>query len=469
MSQFMMTIEGRGFPGERGLEVVNPATGRAFARAPDASPAELDRAVAAAQRAFVDWSRDVDARRLALRRAAEVLMTSCEPLAELLSREQGKPLQAAAGEILGAVLGIQAAAELSLSTEIVQDDDALRVEVSRRPIGVVGAIAPWNFPLAIATWKIAPALLAGNTVVLKPSPYTPLATLRLAELWRDVFPPGVLNVVSGGNDLGAWLSAHPGVRKVSFTGSVATGKKVAEVAARDLKRVTLELGGNDPGIVLPDADVDALAQALFWGAFQNSGQLCVALKRLYVHASVAGRLVERLVDLARRTVVGDGLDPSTELGPLNNLPQLERVALLVESARSAGARVLTGGRRLDREGYFYPPTIVGGATDDLPLVAEEQFGPALPVLTFTEESDVIARANRGHFGLGASVWTRDVERGRAVASALDCGTVWINGHGSLIPTAPFGGAKWSGLGYENGPWGLAALTELKTLQIVKEA
>jgi acyl-CoA reductase-like NAD-dependent aldehyde dehydrogenase len=350
-------------------------------------------------------------------------------------------------------------AGLELEPEVIQDDDKAYAEVVRRPMGVVAGITPWNFPVILASWKIAPALRAGNTIVVKPSPFTPLTTLRVGELLAEVLPPGVLNVVSGGDELGAWMTEHPTPRKISFTGSVATGKRVAAAAAPDLKRVTLELGGNDPAIVLPDADVEEVAAKLFWGAFANSGQVCSAIKRVYAPREVHDDLAEALAEQARTVRVGDGMDPETQLGPVNNRPQLERVRELVEDAVAGGARVVAGGEQPGDGGYFFSPTILAGLSDGARLVDEEQFGPALPVIGYDDIEDAVARANGTHFGLSGSVWSSDAERARAVADRLECGTVWINSHLALAPHQPFGGFKWSGIGVENGPWGLAGFTE----------
>jgi acyl-CoA reductase-like NAD-dependent aldehyde dehydrogenase len=311
--------------------------------------------------------------------------------------------------------------------------------------------------------KVAPALLAGNTVVAKPSPYTPLSSLALAAAVRDVVPHGVLNVVGGDDDVGAALCAHPGVRRISMTGSIAAGKSIMRGAANDLKRITLELGGNDPAIVLPDADVGAIAGKIFWNAFANAGQICMAIKRVYVHQDVHAPLVSALVDLARGVTVGDGFDPDAQMGPVSNRRQFERVVDLVDDARQHGGRVVTGGAPLPRPGYFYPPTIVIGVTDGLRLVDEEQFGPVLPVIPFLHVDDAVARANRTHYGLSGSVWTADVARGEAIARRLECGTAWVNQHMELRHEAPFGGMKWSGIGRENGRWGIDEYCELQVL------
>jgi acyl-CoA reductase-like NAD-dependent aldehyde dehydrogenase len=463
-----MTIDGKATRAEAALDVINPATGAAFAQAPDCSRAQLDHAMESAQAAFRSWSRDEDARRKALLACSEALRAAAPEAGRLLTQEQGKPLPKAIEEIFGASMWFKATAGLAIPCEVVQDDERARIEVRRRPFGVIGAITPWNYPVMLAAWKIAPALLAGNTVVIKPSPYTPLSTLRLGEILRDVLPPGVLNVVSGGDALGAWITEHPIVRKVSFTGSVATGKRVAAAAAPDLKRVTLELGGNDAAIVLPDADPAAFAEKIFWGAFANSGQVCSAIKRVYVHEDSFAALRDELAARAKSVKMGDGFEEGVQLGPINNKPQFERVIELVEDAKSRGAVIATGGAPRAGGGYFFEPTIVTDVAEGARLVDEEQFGPALPLLTYRDVDDAVERANATSFGLSGSVWSSDVSRATDVAGRLVCGTAWVNKHLDIVPHAPFGGAKWSGIGVENGPWGLLGFTEIQTVNIAKK-
>jgi acyl-CoA reductase-like NAD-dependent aldehyde dehydrogenase len=332
---------------------------------------------------------------------------------------------------------------------------------------VVAAITPWNFPVATLVMKLGPALLTGNTVVAKPSPFTPLSSLALGAALRGAVPAGVLNVLGGSDEVGAWLTAHPAVRKISFTGSVPTGKKIMRAAADDLKRVTLELGGNDPAIVLPDVDPAKVAPRLFWGAFANSGQVCVAIKRLYVHEDVYRSVLSALTDLAKQVKLGSGLEPDTQLGPINNAPQFARVQELVEDARRQGGTVVAGGAPLAQPGYFYPPTIVTDVGEGVRLVDEEQFGTALPVIPYRDLDDALAQANRTHYGLGGSVWTGDASRGEAIAERLECGTAWVNQHMSLNAKTPFGGMKWSGLGRENGKWGLEEFCELQVVNTAK--
>jgi len=467
MPDLTMTIDGRSVSGVAAFGVINPASGKIFASAPDCTHEELDAAMESSARAFTTWRSDEAKRREALRACAEVLQARVSELAPILTREQGKPLAKATEEIVGAAVWFAQTASLELPVEVLTESGDSRIEVRRRPLGVVAAITPWNYPLLLAAWKIAPALLAGNTVVIKPSPFTPLSTLKLGALLREVLPPGVVNVVSGGDSLGAWMTGHPIPRKISFTGSVETGKTVAASAAPDLKRLTLELGGNDPAIVLPDVDPKEVANDLFWGAFANSGQICSAIKRLYVHESRCGALVSELAELARAVKMDDGFEPGVQLGPLNNLPQFERVIRLVEDAKGAGAEIAAGGQPRSGEGFFYEPTIVVGIGEGTRLVDEEQFGPALPVIPYREVDEALARANDTHFGLSGSVWSGDVDRATEVAAQLECGTAWVNQHLAVLPFTPFGGTKWSGIGVENGPWGLLGFTEIQTLNVKK--
>jgi acyl-CoA reductase-like NAD-dependent aldehyde dehydrogenase len=460
-----MSIDGQQQRASQTFDVINPATEEVLAQAPECSEAQLESALQAAQGAFASWRNDEDARRKLLLSAAERLAAKAPEIARTLTQEQGKPLAQAQIELQTAVASLKGAAALPIPHEVVQDDPKAKIEITHRPFGVVAAITPWNFPVMIAVSKVAPALLAGNTVVLKPSPFTPLATLQVGQLLNEVLPKGVLNVVSGGNALGAKLTSHPLVRMISFTGSVATGLKVAEVAAKDLKRTILELGGNDPAIVLPDADIERFAQRLFWSTFWNCGQICLAVKRVFVHESQQQQLLAALTQLAQSVQVGDGLEPSTQMGPLNNLMQLERVIELTEDAKKNGATVHAGGERLGRKGYFYPPTILSNISDKTRVVAEEQFGPVLPILSYREVDEAVERANATQFGLGASVWGTDVERAAQIAKQIDAGTVWVNQHVSLTHKAPFTGAKSSGLGLASGRWGLASFLQTHVINV----
>jgi acyl-CoA reductase-like NAD-dependent aldehyde dehydrogenase len=469
-SDFTMTIGGKGVAATRQIEVVNPATGAAFATAPDCSREQLDEAVAAAGAAFKTWRKtSITERQALVRRAGEVLAANAEGLARLFTREQGRPVDAARDEILGAAAWLQAVAGMTPPVHVVEDSATQRIETRYVPLGVVCAIAPWNFPITLAMWKVAPALVAGNTMVLKPSPFTPLCTLKVGELFRDIFPPGVLNIITGGDDLGPMMTAHPGFAKISFTGSTATGKRVMESAAKGLKRVTLELGGNDAAIVMPDVDLDEVAQKIFFGAFFNTAQICVATKRLYVHESVYGGLRDRLVGIAKAVKVGDGGEQGTVLGPIQNKRQYERVLGLLEDARASGLTLIQGADVPGGGGYFIPVTIVDNPPESARVVQEEAFGPVLPMLKFSNVNDVIARANASEYGLAGAVWSKDTDVALDIAHQLETGTVWINQNLNLRPDTPFAGHKQSGFGVENGMEGLLEFMAPQAIYLAKSA
>jgi acyl-CoA reductase-like NAD-dependent aldehyde dehydrogenase len=461
-----MTIGGEAAGTSDRFEVRNPATGAVVDTAPNATAADLDRAVAAARAAQAPWAALADEERAeACRAVTGVLTANAEELARLLTLEQGKPLNGLGSrwEMGGAAAWAGYTSGLSLPPQVLQDNNEGKVEVHRKPVGVVGSITPWNFPVMIAVWHYLPAIRAGNTVVLKPSPLTPLATLRMIELASAVLPAGVLNVVSGddkGFNVGAAMSAHPGIDKIVFTGSTATGRHVMRSAAENLKRLTLELGGNDAGIVLPDADPAKIAEGLFWGAFINNGQTCAAMKRLYVHASIHDAVCDALVAYAEKIPVGDGMDENSVLGPVQNAMQHGKVSKLVADAVTRG-KVLLGGK--PGEGLFFPPTIISGLSNGDALVDEEQFGPALPVIRYTDVDEAVAAANDSPNGLGGSVWSADIDAAKVVGRRMECGSVWINKHGAIQPNAPFGGVKQSGFGVQFAEEGLKENT---TAQVV---
>ncbi|HEY0106097.1 MAG TPA: aldehyde dehydrogenase family protein [Rhizomicrobium sp.] len=467
-ADYTMTTGGAAVSAPSTFDVVNPANAQVFAAAPDCSPEQLDLAVQAARDAFPAWAAvPLDERRDRVRGLARAIMEAAEPLKRLLTMEQGKPHADAEGEVMGAGLMMQAYTGLDLPTAVAEDTAEHRVETHRVPLGVVAAIVPWNYPLILAAFKLGPALLAGNTVVLKPSPYTPLSTLKIGELARSILPPGVLNVVSGGDALGPWMTAHPGIDKVSFTGSAATGKRVMAGAAGTLKRMTLELGGNDAAIVLPDIDIETVAPQLFWSAFANNGQICIATKRLYVHEDIYEPLAAAIARYARTVKVGDGALQGTQIGPINNRAQFDRVRDLIADARDNGFKFLLDGRSPDGPGYFVPITLIDDPPEDSRIVQEEQFGPVLPLLRFRDVDDVVARANRGENGLAGSVWSADTEKATAIARRLATGTVFINKVQYLSPLAPFGGHKQSGFGVENGVEGLLGYTNAQTFVTAK--
>jgi acyl-CoA reductase-like NAD-dependent aldehyde dehydrogenase len=448
------------------FEVINPATGKPVAGGRMASVAQLDQAVDAARAAFDTWRNTTDAQRKALlHQIADRIEANAEELARIIVQEQGKPLFLARMEVGGAVAWARYNADLEIPVTVFEDSEHKRIEGHRKPLGVVASITPWNWPLMIAIWHIIPALRTGNTVVCKPSGLTPLNTLRLVEIINEVLPAGVVNLVTGEREIGEAISRHSGIDKVIFTGSTPTGQRIMANAAGNLKRLTLELGGNDAAIVLPGTDVDAVAEGIFQTAFLNMGQTCAALKRLYVHDSLYEALCEKLSDIARAQVLGNGLDEGVTFGPVQNANQFERVRELVEDAKQQGARILSGGAALERDGYFYPPTIVADVSNGVRLVDEEQFGPALPVIRYADLDEAIRLANDCPFGLGGSVWGPDAAQADAVARKLECGTVWINGHAEVLPYAPFGGSKLSGVGVEFGVEGLLEYTQLQVVNL----
>ncbi|MDQ1850226.1 aldehyde dehydrogenase family protein (plasmid) [Gemmobacter fulvus] len=466
MLDFSMTIGGRQVAGRDVFAVHNPASGAVVGHAPNATLADLDAAVAAARAAFPGWAALPDDQRAAACAAlAGKLGEHAEEIARLITLEQGKPLGALGSrfEMGGAQAWAGHTASLSLPMAVIQDDSAGRIELHHKPIGVVGSITPWNWPVMIAIWHILPALRAGNCVVIKPSPYTPLSTLRTVAILNTLLPPGVLNVVTSDDrlaNIGAAMATHEGIGKIVFTGSCATGTRVMQGAAPTMKRLTLELGGNDAGIVLPDCDPAAIAEGLFWGAFINNGQTCAAMKRLYVHDSLHDAVCDALVAYARTVPMGDGIVEGMALGPINNRMQFDKVARLVADAARDGT-VLLGGAPDD--GLFFPVTLVADLPADAPLIVEEQFGPALPIIRYHDVEEAVAAANDSDNGLGGSVWSRDADRARDIALRLDCGSVWVNRHGAIQPNAPFGGVKRSGFGREFGEQGLAEMTELQTV------
>ena len=466
MQKYEMTIDGRSVTADRYEEIRNPSTGAVVGLAPVGTLDHLEMAIAAAERAFASWRRSSDAEReAACNTIARVVTENAGELATLLSMEQGKPLKGlgAEFEMGGCAAWAGYTATLKLPVTVIEDSTSKRIEMHREPVGVVGSITPWNWPLMIAIWHIVPAIRTGNTVVIKPSPFTPLGTLRMIDLIAAALPPGLVNIVSGDNDIGAALSRHEKIAKVVFTGSIETGKKVMSSAAPTLKPLTLELGGNDPGIVLPDVDMSKLVEPMFWGALINSGQTCGALKRLYVHDSVYDEVCAALVAYGSQIPMGDGLDTQNVLGPLQNERQFRKVIELVEDAKAQGARVLLGGEPRSGSGYFYPVTFLAECRDGMRIVDEEQFGPVLPIIRYTDLDAAIAAANGTQFGLDASVWGSDPAQLSAVAARLEAGTVFINKHAEIAPNVPFGGIKCSGLGVEFGVEGLAAYTTIKII------
>lgn len=467
MSDYKMLIGGRLVDGDHEMDVINPATEEVFATVARASERQADQAIEAAAAAFPAWAEVPLAERQAkVAELADAIAANADTFARALTQEQGKPLAEAQGELAWTDGYLRHYATLEIAERTIQDDASGLIQVRRKPLGVVAGIIAWNFPLLVACWKIGPAVIAGNTIVLKPAPTTPVTALMLGELCQKIFPPGVVNIIVDANDLGGYLTADPRIAKVGFTGSTATGKKIMASAADGLKRLTLELGGNDPGIVLDDVDVRATAQGIFNAAFLNCGQVCLAIKRAYVHDSIYDAMCEELARLAEAAVVDDGLAQGAQIGPIQNKAQYEKVKAFLESARKDGT-IIAGGEVMDRAGYFLRPTIVRDVTDGDRIVDEEQFGPILPVIRFSDVDDVVARANASPYGLGASVWSRDVDRALAVAERIESGSVWVNQHVAIGPHIPMAGVKSSGLGVEQAEEGLAEYTQLSVINVAR--
>ena len=470
-TQYKNLIGGKMVEASGWLDVVNPATEQVIGQVPACGSEELDAAVAAARKAFKTWSKtSMDERRAAINAIAGAISANSEELYRLLTSEQGKPHEQAKGEIMGAAYMASAQAKLDLDDEMVQDDEKESIRTRRVPVGVVGGIVPWNFPVSMAIQKIVPAILSGCTIVLKPSPFTPLTTLKVAELIADKVPAGVVNIITGEDTLGPLITEHADIDKITFTGSTATGKKIMEGAASDLKRITLELGGNDASIVMPDADVEKVAEQLFWASFTNAGQICIAAKRVYIHEDIYEDMSKAIAEYAKGVTVGDGSQQGTGVGPIQNKKQFDRVCELIQDAKDNGYPFLTGGD-VDPSGtgYFVPLTILDNPPEDARIVAEEQFGPVMPLMKFSTEEEAISRANNSDYGLAGAVWTKDEENGVKIAEQLETGTVWVNQFLKLTPHTPFAGHKQSGLGAEYGKEGLLEFTYPQVIMLKKNA
>ncbi|WP_084480889.1 aldehyde dehydrogenase family protein [Nocardia grenadensis] len=455
------------------IPVVDPASGSVIAEVAEARRADVDAAVSAAQRAFTGpWSTLRPSERAGLLwRLAEGISRMAEEFALMETLDNGKPLELARGDIAATVEVFRYYAGWadkidgrSVTPATLQ---GWQGQTRRQPLGVVGQIIPWNFPLNMASWKLAPALATGNTVVLKPSELTPLTALMLGRLISDCgFPPGVVNIVPGfGNTAGAALAGHPDVAKVAFTGSVETGRAVAHMALGTLKRVSLELGGKSPTIVLPDADVEAAAAGVCRAIFTNQGEVCTAGSRAYIHEALYDRVLSEVSAIAHAMVIGNGLDPAVDLGPLVSAQQRDRVAAFVERARAGGATIDQVPVPEDVDGYYYPPTIVSNVQADAEIATSEVFGPVLVVHRYTDDDGIVALANDSEFGLAAGIWGRDLAAVLSIAERLQAGSVWVNGYHAVDPALPFGGWKSSGWGRELGPDALELYTETKSINI----
>ncbi len=464
---FKMLINGQLADAANQLPVINPADETVIAHVPDASTADVDQAVAAAAAAWKNWrNTSFEQRRDILKSISKTVADNAAELAELLIKETGRPMGIAQFEVGLAVQFLDYFSEQRLDPEVVLEDAARRVELRRKPLGVVAAIVPWNAPFYLAINKIAPALMAGNCIVVKSAPTTPLTTARFGALIADTVPAGLVNILSGGNATGAHLVSHPDVAKIAFTGSTQTGRVIMAAAAPSLKRLTLELGGNDAAIVLPDANPEAIAPALFGLAFFNSGQICAVIKRLYVHDSIYDAVCNAIAGIANAATLGNEGDPALQFGPVQNKAQYDKVLTFLADARAHGT-IIAGGDVPDRPGYFIPLTVVRDISDGTMMVDEEPFGPILPIIRYSNVDDAIARANASPYGLGASVWSSNLAEAEKVASQIESGTVWINQHCALDPAVPFPAHKQSGLGVEGGREGLYAYTALQTFNIAK--
>ena len=459
--------------------VINPATGEAMPiLAPHATEVQVDAAVDAAKRAFKDWSSlSLDERKAVIVRAHAVLVAHEEEIADLLCAEQGKPLKNARSEVRSALNALKNVEHAEIPVKHVAQDNRHSFEIHRKSIGVVAAIIPWNYPVYIAAMKIAHALVFGNTLVLKPSPNTPLATLRIAELIASVLPSGTLNVLAGPDTrdetcVGEILARHPDIALVSFTGSIPTGKRVYGNCARKMARVLLELGGNDPAVVLPGADIDEAATGILEGSLINNGQICCGIKRVFVHESQFSDFSKKLAKLANEKIIsiGNGTEKHVTLGPLNNETQFMRVSHLVEDAVKNGDTCIAGGKRpahVNQKGFFYEPTVLVNVKEGMRIVDEEQFGPVIPLMSYQTVEEAISRANNTNYGLGASVWGSHAEEVNRVALRLEAGTVWTNEHAGDSPGLPFGGFKDSGIGREGGDYDLLTYTECQSVKLLK--
>ncbi|MBT8163262.1 MULTISPECIES: aldehyde dehydrogenase family protein [Arthrobacter] len=465
---FKQLIDGQLLEGASSQSVIDPATGEAFAVAPVADEQQANEACLAAARAYIGWQKTAYSDRThILEQIAVRIEERRQEIAEIITLENGKPIAEAEGDVDAAVTWLRYFNSLRLDPEVLREDEESRIEVHRKPLGVVLGIIPWNFPFFQTIYKLAPALLAGNTIVLKPAPTTPLNAMIVAEIVHDLVPAGVVNVVGDGGEIGPYLSAHPSIAKVSFTGSTTVGKKV--LASGDtVKRVVLELGGNDAAVVLADADIPAVAKGIFEKAFWNTGQVCINIKRIYVHASQYEEFCSELARHAAKAKIGPGMNRDNEFGPLQNARQLQAAKAALDTAARDG-KIIAGGNVIDGPGYFVELTVVRDIDESSPLVSEETFAPIRSVLKYEDIDEVIERANRTDYGLGNSVWGSDVERATTVARQLESGTVWVNTHSAVAPDVPFGGRKQSGLGVEFGIEGLLEFTDSSIIHIAKRA
>ena len=470
-----LLMDGQWVDGAKTFDTINPATGEVLTRIVEASAADVDRAVAAARRAFDGesgtWRKmPASERGRLIWQLADLVAQHIDELAELETLDNGKPIFESRYVDIPMVIDVlryYAGWATKIHGETVNTFDSAFTYTLREPVGVVGLIIPWNFPLLLASWKLGPALACGNTIVLKPAEQTPLTTLRFGELAVEAgIPAGVLNIVTGGPETGRAIVRHPGVDKIAFTGSTAVGKDIMRAAADTLKRVTLELGGKSPNIVFADADIDSAVKGAINGIFYGKGEVCNAGSRLFVERKVQDEFLEKLVARAKKMVPGDPLDPKTRMGAIVSQEQMQTVLGYIEAGKSEGAKLIAGGNRVfvnGGKGFFVEPTIFGGVRNDMKIAQEEIFGPVLATMSFDDLDQVIELANQNPYGLAAAVWTRDLKRAHYVSRQLRAGTVWINTYGLMDAALPFGGYKSSGFGRELGQAALDHYTEIKTV------
>jgi acyl-CoA reductase-like NAD-dependent aldehyde dehydrogenase len=466
-AKFTQTINGQALASAY-EDVINPATGAPFQQSPAASPQEIDLAVSTAREAQPAWAALTwDERQALIVKLADAIESEKDYLATLLVMEQGMPLAEALFSTGYAAHCIRTIAAVRLPTRTLLDHEQNKIIERWSPLGVVGAIAPWNAPIVLGMHKVANALIGGNAVVLKPSELTPLATLEVGRIAASILPAGVFNVIGGGREVGAALVAHKGLDKISFTGSSPTGSAIAKQSAEYLRPVTLELGGNDAAILLPDGSIADLVSAVVTKGLANRGQFCAAVKRVYVPTHLYDTVCEALVKAVSGIKLGSGLEPSTQMGPIQNKAQFDKICAFVEDAKAAGGRILTGGAPLERDGYFYPPTIIAGLSDGARIVDEEQFGPIMPIIAYDDLDTVIRNINSGAYGLTSSVWTADLERGAEVASQIAVGTGWVNQHGNFDITIPFPMIKASGIGFDFADYGVKGAMRMQIINVKK--
>jgi len=470
-----LLIDGQWTDGAKKFDTINPATGEVLTQVVEASPEAIDRAVSAARRAFEDrsgaWRKmSASERGRLIWRLADLVEKHIDELAELETIDNGKPIFESRYVDMPMVIDVlryYAGWATKIHGETVNTFETAFTYTLREPVGVVGLIIPWNFPLLLASWKLGPALACGNTIVLKPAEQTPLTTLRFGELAIEAgVPAGVLNIVTGGPETGKAIVRHPGIDKIAFTGSTAVGKEIMRSSADTLKRVTLELGGKSPNIVFADSDIDGAVKGAINGIFYGKGEVCNAGSRLFVEKKVQDEFLEKLVARAKKLQPADPLDPKTRLGAIVSQEQMQTVLSYVETGKKEGARLIAGGNRVSVDGgkgFFLEPTIFGDVTNDMKIAQEEIFGPVLATLSFDDIDQVIDLANRNQYGLAAAVWTRDIKKAHSVSRQLKAGTVWINTYGLMDAALPFGGYKSSGFGRELGMHAIEHYTELKTV------